>query len=840
MFTQVELIPPLRSLRFVCQSLQHQHQQNFIPPAPATSSNKRPERVAVNLELVYPEEEGGEEYSFEELRAIKRGFSGIDWNGRREEEEEERRRRNQVKSRVVEEKRAPITVKTVMSPSPNKGKIKRKGNSQNADPTMTFHTRAATDEIYDIFNQPLQLSAGLGDEASESDEFDGDDYTMATQIGEQTEQFDPEAEDDDAKSVKSEWSDFTLRRDIPDEVEEEVEEGGDEVGEEELVQTRGKFEKLAIHKDEKPVVRQKLSIFQDDNPEKLAILRDEPNQESSPSRLPVQKIKIPSPPEDFNPSRLPYAVSQPQSQNRLPYMTPIVEKTESLPPTTARRKAEHAKTPSKSRMPDIMDDGSFSASPFGNILGDSGPRASKPPQVDPPLMPKERERKPFGAKPVTAVKAVPKEVPIIQDLQCNPMDEALRVQIYDKLQPPLKTYEGFYQHPREKFAKAAEIKKFSKAMAKKDGERTNSSIAQPPVIDFATGEGGSSYTIRRELGKGAFAPVYLAENNMVADAEDEAEDLDEDDEESRLELAKKITGRKRFEAVKMEYPPSPWEFYIMRQAKRRLGVARASESILQVHEMHMYSDEGYLILEYRDQGTILDLINIAKAEAAAGAGVMDEILVMFLSVELLRTVEALHTRGILHGDLKADNCLIRFDSLADATWSARYRRDGADGWDKKGISLIDFGRGIDMKLFSPNVQFIADWKTDQQDCAEMREMRPWTYQIDYYGLAAIIHSMLFGKYIESTAERGGLGAKKYRITSTLKRYWQQDIWGELFDVLLNPLLHTGGEERGGMPVTRAVRRCREGMENWLEANCEKGTGLKNIIRRMEGMLGKRR
>ena len=118
---------------------------------------------------------------------------------------------------------------------------------------------------------------------------------------------------------------------------------------------------------------------------------------------------------------------------------------------------------------------------------------------------------------------------------------------------------------------------------------------------------------------------------------------------------------------------------------------------------------------------------------------------MFLTIELLRTVEALHSKGILHGDLKADNCLLRFSPTSDNEWSARYKRDGTDGWENKGIVLIDFGRGIDIRAFRNDVSFIADWETDSQDCPEMRELRPWTYQIDYYGCAAVAHSMLFGK-----------------------------------------------------------------------------------------------
>ena len=801
--------------------------------------------------MIYADEENPtEELSFDELRAIKRGQYGIDWNRIREEQAEEareRRRKNTHRGEVAEESRAPIKVKTVLSPSPNREKIKRKGQAP-ASPTMTFHTRAATDEIYDIFNQPMKKTSMTGedrdDDRSESggEESDGEDYTIGTQVG-QAEESGPEGgdgedDDEDARSVKSEWSDFTLRRDVPprdSEEEEEVE------GSPEVESAEAGFEKLAIHQDE----------LKDGG--RTAIHRDEPSDEEPdlPSRPAPHKILIPSPPDDFDPPRLPYHAAketQFQGQSRLPYMTPIVEKTESLPPTTARRK-DVAKTPSRSRMPDIVDDNLMS-SPFEESNNSVFPPPLVPSQPAPSAAPARvpKERRPFSAKPVAAARAkeTTQKGPIIQDLQCNPMDESLRANIFDKLQPPLKTYEGFYEHTT-KFGRGAEIKRFTKAMSKRDGEKTTVNISQAPIVEFVTGDGGSSYTIKRELGKGAFAPVYLVENNIVADAEDEAEEAGPDDENAAdfFPLNKKIIGRARFEAAKMEHPPSPWEFYIMRQAHRRLGVSRPVESILKAHEMHLFTDEGYLLLEYRDQGTILDLVNIARAEVGTGTntGVMDEQLVMFLSIELLRTVEAMHSKGLLHGDLKADNCLIRFENTPDNTWSARYRRDGSNGWLKKGITLIDFGRGIDMKLFQPTVQFIADWKTDNQDCAEMRELRPWTYQVDYFGLAAIIHSMLFGKYIETTADRGNIlggGTKKYKITSSFKRYWQTEIWSSVFDVLLNPLQYVMDEENTCMPVSKSVRKCREEMETWLEANCEKGVGLKNLIRRMEGVLGKKR
>jgi checkpoint serine/threonine-protein kinase len=187
---------------------------------------------------------------------------------------------------------------------------------------------------------------------------------------------------------------------------------------------------------------------------------------------------------------------------------------------------------------------------------------------------------------------------------------------------------------------------------------------------------------------------------------------------------------------------------------------------------------------------------------------------------------------------------VRFDSLPkDKHWDSEYKRDGRDGWSAKGISLIDFGRGIDMKAFKPDVQFIADWPTTEADCAEMRELRPWTYQIDYHGLAGIVHNLLFGKYIATIGERGatlGAGATKtYKIKESLKRYWQTEIWHECLDLLLNPLMHLDGEEGRKMPVLKGMKEVREKMETFLESNCEKGIGLKVLIRRMEEAVKKR-
>ncbi|KAF7875285.1 hypothetical protein EAF04_002457 [Stromatinia cepivora] len=841
--------------------------------------NGRSERIFVNLEAVYPTPDKiGTELSFEELRAAHRGwldklwepeldippeepvsneptqdsnvsietitrdipdklviardpvFSDenrseklvipkdpvyLDENGAKKEHNKETKHR---RMKVKEVNKTQIISAKLSSPT-GKKMTKRKSSKEQ---TMTLHTKAATDEIYDIFNQPLKVAdEEEEEEEEESDDDDGDmtdgDYTSggeSTMTG-RLNGTSEAGDDDETADVKSEseWTEFTAQKHVPD-VDDEDETRASTFSDAEDEE----FEaiKVAIPRDV------------EENDELVTPISEDGPSNSTTSFVPI-------PPEDYDPPTHPYRDPAQVSQNRLPFMTPIVERTESslgLPTIRDQKNYFNSTTsPSKGSGSKIQvfqdDDGS---SPLREIINEAKPTDRIP-------QPQLGKKKPLSNSTAFAKEIAPKG-PIIHDSQCNPVDESIRQLIFEKLQPPLSSYEGFFQHDEAR-SQSAELKKYAKAVSKAKGTSDRTSISAAPVLEFPGTD--RHYTLKRELGAGAFAPVFLLES--------ETNNGEQDENDTPAVMGKGAFdhfNRKSLEALKMEDPPSAWEFYIMRQAKRRLGVSRPAESIVDAYEMHLYRDECYLIEEYRDQGTLLDIINISRADAKSPGGVMDELLVMFFTIELFRTIEALHSKGILHGDLKADNCLVRFDTISDDdVWSPKYKRDGSGCWNKKGISLIDFGRGIDMKCFKAEVQFIADWKTSPQDCAEIRELRPWTYQIDYHGLAGIIHSMLFGKYIDTIAERpnggagdaiggiGGGGLRKWKIKEGLKRYWQTEIWAGVFDLLLNPQGYVDGEEGGRMPVIRGMRVMREEMESWLEANCEKGMGLLKGVRRLE-------
>ena len=687
---------------------------------------------------------------------------------------------------------------------------------------MTLHTKAATEDVLDIFNQPLRNvdpMAGPPDSAGES-EYEDDDYTSAgestgtgrisgtSDFGDTEVDIVTMADVEDTNAAPpsvSPWSDFTASKHVPKE-------------------DAGHINGNATQEDIEPgfvVLEDSAHIDEEEKDDDIELITPvSPQQENEHS----QPKYVPIPPKDYEPPTRPYRDPSQASQNRVPFMTPIVEKTESsMGALTIREEKDYfnSKTPSRHRhnghvTPQIDEE--LVSSPLQEVVNGASP----------PRVPKMK---------IARVKANTREVggPIIKDAQCNPVDDSVRSSILDNLQPPLSDYLGYFDYRPLTFNRAPEIRKFIKALSKPKSasDKTTSSLSIPPAFRFPKTP-TKTYTVKRELGKGAFAPVYLATED----------DANSDEAEKLL-------------AIKCEHPPTPWEFHIMSLLQNRLDGHPASSSLLKPHSFHLFSDEAYLLESYLDQGTLLDLVNLAKTDpsSANATGTLDESIAMFFTIELLKTVEAMHSNGILHGDLKADNCLVRLSQPPQSEiWDPQYAPDGSNGWSSKGLCLIDFGRGIDMRAFRPDVTFVADWKTGKQDCVEMRELRPWTYQVDYYGIAGVIHSLLFGKYIEDVAvdtalrELGdgdrtiGLSStKKWKLKEGLKRYWQTELWTPLFEILLNPTSHVKEEEGGKMPCMRGLRTCREGMESWLEGEGgRRNGGLKNGLRRIEERIRERR
>ncbi|GAA6038721.1 hypothetical protein JCM8097_002365 [Rhodosporidiobolus ruineniae] len=401
----------------------------------------------------------------------------------------------------------------------------------------------------------------------------------------------------------------------------------------------------------------------------------------------------------------------------------------------------------------------------------------------------------------------------------DPYDRALIASILERTSPSIFEHPDLRDLRSQPANHRADLQKTAK---KREKSGKSAGKDRTGVIDEAWDLelNGEVFSVRDKLGEGAFGAVF----RIALTGGDEDEDDFDVDGEDELSLA-----------VKVERPANLWEFYVLDQLQQRLP-ERTRASVVAAQRLYAYSDESYLFLDYCDQGSLLDVVNRAPhsgVAAAVSSEGIDELLALFFVVELLRIVEAFHAAGFLHGDLKIDNCLVRLEDVPGGAraWSTTYDTSGANGWSSKGLKLIDFGQSIDLSVFPDRERsrFSADIEADELDCAEMREKRPWSFEVDYFGVASIAYNLLFGRKIETRRSEEGDG--RWTTVGQLKRYHQVELWTRLFDALLNP---RNVREDGALPITEELGGVRREMEEYLRENGEKaGKSLRGLIKKLE-------
>ncbi|NXY68898.1 BUB1 kinase, partial [Glareola pratincola] len=301
----------------------------------------------------------------------------------------------------------------------------------------------------------------------------------------------------------------------------------------------------------------------------------------------------------------------------------------------------------------------------------------------------------------------------------NPWDKELICKFLSELPKPLHTYANYFEW---------------------------TSTLPSIILKAELPLGSSSFHVDCLVGEGAFAQVYQA---------------------SILDASNPRNNQKVI--FKVQKPANPWEFYIATQLVERLNPS-IRHLYIHFYSAHFFQNGSILVGELYNYGTLLNAINIYKKLPEK---VMPQALVIYFAVKILYMVEELHSCKIIHGDIKPDNFILG-EFLDNDTCDI----DGLS----HGLTLIDLGQCIDMKLFPEGTAFTAKCETSGFQCIEMLTQKPWNYQTDYFGIAATIYCMLFGTYMQVKNENG-----IWKPEGSFRRlvFANADLWKEFFESMLN-------------------------------------------------------
>ncbi|KAF1578870.1 Mitotic checkpoint serine/threonine-protein kinase BUB1, partial [Eudyptes moseleyi] len=299
----------------------------------------------------------------------------------------------------------------------------------------------------------------------------------------------------------------------------------------------------------------------------------------------------------------------------------------------------------------------------------------------------------------------------------NPWDKELICKFLSELPKPLRTYANYFEWK---------------------------STLPPIKLKAELPLGSSSFHVDCLVGEGAFAQVYQA---------------------SILDASNPRNNQKVI--FKVQKPANPWEFYIATQLVERLDPS-VRHLYIHFYSAHFFQNGSILVGELYNYGTLLNAINIYKKLPEK---VMPQALVIYFAVKILYMVEELHSCKIIHGDIKPDNFILG-EFLDNDTCDI----DGLS----HGLTLIDLGQSIDMKLFPEETAFTAKCETSGFQCIEMLTQKPWNYQTDYFGIAGTVYCMLFGTYMQVKNENG-----IWKPEGAFRRLANADLWKEFFESMLN-------------------------------------------------------
>jgi len=351
----------------------------------------------------------------------------------------------------------------------------------------------------------------------------------------------------------------------------------------------------------------------------------------------------------------------------------------------------------------------------------------------------------------------------------DPFCPSFQRRMIRSLDPPVNTWPNVYELSNEK---AVELEQKLKSC----------SLASTDV--HVSLPGLENLCLQGKIGSGSYANIYGAEDKSNGAAL----------------------------ALKVEYPPCPWEWLLCKAVEGRNQTSDARSSLVIPRAMYLSSNFSVIVMAKGEYGTLQDLLNSHLKEGK----VLHQVVAARLVISLFEIMQQLHSCKVLHNDIKPDNVIIGLHQEGNTTDIS--------------LQLIDIGRGVDIELLPDDTLLKGDSETDAFRCVEMREMRPWLWQADTYSIACVLHCLIFGQYMEVERVIDESNQESFiRRKLKLPRSWNEGLWDGLFHELLN---HTSLSPANPPCWSDLMER----LGNWLkqEANALKyDAEVKTLISHMK-------
>jgi serine/threonine protein kinase len=327
-------------------------------------------------------------------------------------------------------------------------------------------------------------------------------------------------------------------------------------------------------------------------------------------------------------------------------------------------------------------------------------------------------------------------------------------------------------------------------------ERLPCSMSPAVGSHFSWSRGSSStlsVRVDKPLGKGSYGVVY-AVSRTTSPQKKTQKKQQKTTTPSKQDMTNAANS---VWAIKLEKPALnlPWEFFLLSTIRERLlkrNLHKEVRRFIQPKQLFRYEDGCAMLMPCGHDGTLQDLVNAYQMQGKK----VPELLVLCYSVEMLRSIQLLHSLGVLHTDCKPDNWLLcglngappscatpakaSLSASAGASAARSPKHVDATGamtdaprnaWEHTPLVLIDFGRSIEWKLDkeqaakettfgreAKRILFTGKGGVGGFECAEMQDGRPWLYQADTVGVCGTLHFLLHGEYLEMVrlgTARGG-------------------------------------------------------------------------------------